>query len=100
MINLLLLFTSVLGQGSQTPELGKYFGFNNLEIIKIGSQAGPMYVADMNSDGLMDILVVNNRKSRIDLMLQKKGADPNAIPEILRPNEIPEHWRFKKKERS
>ena len=55
-----------------------------------------MYTADINNDGLMDIIVVNNRKSRIDLMLQKIDASPEDVPATTRANEIPEHWRFKK----
>ena len=73
----------------EEPRLGDYFGFDGLEIIKIGDDAGPMYTGDVNGDELIDILVINNRKSRIDLLLQKAGASPGA-------NEIPEHWRFDK----
>jgi hypothetical protein len=78
------------------PELSDYFGFSDIEIIKIGDDPGPMYTADINNDGLMDILVINNRKSRIDIMLQKAGASPEDTPDPTRANEIPEHWRFKK----
>jgi hypothetical protein len=77
------------------PSLGSYFGFEDLEIIKIGDGAGPMYIGEINGDGLMDILVVNNRKSRIDVLLQKAGATPQDVTPVTRANEIPEHWRFK-----
>ena len=72
------------------------FGFQDIEIIKIGDDPGPMYTGDINSDGLIDIIVINNRKSRIDLFIQKLGASPEHTPPITRPNEIPEHWRFSK----
>ena len=90
----LVLFCS--STNADEPSIGDYFGFSDLEIIKIGNGAGPMYTADMNGDGLMDILVINNRKSRIDLLLQKKGASPEDIVPVTRANEIPEHWRFAK----
>ena len=77
------------------PSLGSYFVFEDLEIIKIGDGAGPMYIGEINGDGLMDILVVNNRKSRIDVLLQKAGATPEDVTPVTRANEIPEHWRFK-----
>ncbi len=97
-MNILSIFVfSLFSYQSDGPELGKYFGFKNLEVIKIGDQAGPMYTGDINGDGLIDVIVINNRKSRIDVLLQKFGADPQEEPEITRPNEIPEHWRFEHK---
>lgn len=96
LIALLLLTLTLNTSIAEEPSLGDYFGFNELEIIKIGKGAGPMYTADLNSDGLMDILVVNNRKSRIDLLLQKQGATPEDTVPVTRANEIPEHWRFTK----
>jgi len=77
-------------------DIGDYFGFEDVEIIKIGDDPGPMYTADINSDGLVDILVINNRKSRIDVLLQKKGASPDDEVSVTRANEIPAHWRFNK----
>ncbi len=91
------IFLLLFAAQPDTPELGDYFGFSDIEIIKIGDDAGPLYTGDVNSDGLMDILVVNNRKSRIDLLLQKAGASPEDVVGVTRANEIPEHWRFEKK---
>ena len=81
----------------EDPNFGNYFGFNDLEVIKLGDNPGPVYSADINGDGLEDVLVINNRKSRIDLLLQKKDASPSDTVEVSRANEIPEHWRFEKK---
>ena len=82
---LLLTFTAFTG-GSDSPSLGDYFGFTTVDSIKIGNQAGPMYEADINGDGLMDLLVINNHKSRIDLLIQKQNASPddnNMIPKSI-----------------
>ncbi len=92
----LLFSTLVITQDSD--DIGNYFGFSDIEIIKIGDGAGPMYTGDVNSDGLMDILVVNNRKSRVDLLLQKAHASPDDEVKVTRVNKIPDHWRFEKKQ--
>jgi len=92
---LLLTFTFSI---QDAPDLGDYFGFSGIEIIKIGDGAGPMYTGDVNGDGMMDILVINNRKSRIDLLLQKANASPDDEAKVTRANKIPDHWRFDKKQ--
>ena len=89
---------SILFSIQETPDIGTYFGFEDIEIIKIGDGAGPMYTADINSDGLIDILVVNNQKSRIELLLQKVNGFPEDEPTVTRVNKIPDHWRFEKKQ--
>jgi hypothetical protein len=91
---LLAIIHCVVAVADEEPTLGEYFGFSDVEIIKIGDDPGPMYTADINSDGLMDILVINNRKSRIDILLQKNSATAADEIAVTRANEIPEHWRF------
>lgn len=95
MVYSILVFTLNVS-AFDNPSLGDYFGFKDLEIIKIGDKPGPMYTGDINNDGLIDIIVINNRKSRIDLFIQKSGATAEDAVEVTRPNEIPEHWRFQK----
>ncbi len=78
-------------------DLAGYFGFDGLELIKIDNNAGPFLVADMNGDGLNDLVVVNNSKSRIEIQYQKAGAKPtDEVPPPSRVNELPEHWRFRR----
>ena len=93
--SILLTIAAITGVGD-APPLGDYFGFSTIDSIKIGDQAGPMYQGDVNGDGLIDLLVINNHKSRIDLLLQKQNASPDDEIEVTRANEIPEHWRFDK----
>jgi hypothetical protein len=93
--SILLTFAAITGAGDATP-VGDYFGFSSIDSIKIGDKAGPMYQGDVNGDGLIDLLIINNHKSRIDLLLQKHNASPDDEIEVTRANEIPEHWRFDK----
>jgi hypothetical protein len=78
-------------------DLPEYFGFDPLEIVKIDRGAGPIELADMDGDGLLDLLAVNNFKSRIEIHYQKKNASPEDEPTApVRTNEFPEHWRFRR----
>lgn len=78
-------------------DLAAYFGFDGLEVIKIDNNAGPFIVTDMNGDGLNDLVVANNTKSRIEVQYQKAGAKPtDDVPPPSRVNELPEHWRFRR----
>ncbi len=83
----------------QSPQLDDFYGFEDLEILRIDPGAGPMTTSDLEGDGLNDLIVVNNRKNRIELHHQKRDAKP-SIEDFrpMRTNEIPEHWRFRRVE--
>ena len=101
-LTLVGLVGALVGSASgQEPGLAEYYGFQGLEMVKIGRNAGPMTVADIDGDGLLDLIVVNNHASRIEVHYQKPGASPEdeVIP-TGRVNEFPEHWRFRRQELS
>ncbi len=89
-------FCGLLGLPQEEPALADYFGFSGLEIVKIDAGAGPLSVADVDGDGLLDLIVVNNRASRIEIHHQKAGARPDDERPVTRPNQIPDHWRFRR----
>lgn len=77
--------------------LADYFGFDGLEIIKIGANPGPLIIADMDGDGHDDIVVANNRRSRIEIHYHKPDAKPDDEPRRTGGvNELPENWRFRR----
>ena len=81
------------------PRLAEHFGFEPLEVVKIDKGAGPVAIADLDADGNTDLVAVNNRNSRIDLLYQRPGAKPtDEIPPTTSVNEIPQHWRFRRVE--
>src|SRR5262249_47735215 len=73
------------------PRLAEYFGFRPLEIYKLDARINNLLVRDLDGDKADDIIVVNNGRSRIDLLLSGKatageagagagGSEPNEGP--------------------
>jgi hypothetical protein len=85
------------GQPADAPSLAEYFGFMPLEVVRIGNGAGPLVVADVDGDGLNDVVVANDRESRIEVHRQRPGAVPGDARPASRVNEFPEHWRFERR---
>ncbi len=91
------LLLTALAQDSEPPPLADYFGFSGFDVMPIGDDPGPMLVVDLNNDGLDDIVVANNHRSRIEVFQQRPNASPDDPVEIPRDiNEFPDHWRFER----
>jgi hypothetical protein len=58
-----------------TPKLADFFGFQPLELYKLDNRIGNLQVKDLDGDKVDDIIVTNNGRSRIDLLLSTKKAD-------------------------
>ena len=75
------------------------FGFTGPEIFPIDSQIGLLHAADLDGDGLNDLIVVNNARSRINLLYNQTGqTNPAALkkPATKREqNELPPDARFR-----
>jgi FG-GAP-like repeat len=87
------LFAGVIGAGAQaqqaeTPKLAQYYGFKDMEMIKLDWGVGSLRVADFNGDGRNDMAIVNNRKARIELLIQKKAIGPGETQVAVDPNDI------------
>jgi hypothetical protein len=84
--------------------LSDYYGFGDMEILKLDWEMGTPLAGDLNGDSLNDLVVCNNRKARIELLLQKPGFDPKAaetapVPEKENINDLfgrETNWRFKR----
>ena len=92
-----LSLTAVVFAAPQSVDLSPNFGFDPLEIQKIDFKAGPMIAVDLDGDGRKDLVVANNRKSRIELYYQRANATPGEEkPPTTGSNELPELWRFRR----
>jgi hypothetical protein len=73
-------------------------GFSGKEIFPIDRQITLLHTADLDGDGLIDLIVVNNARSKINLLYNQTGKTNAAAPkpkikkEI---NELPPDSRFR-----
>jgi hypothetical protein len=75
------------------------FGFSGREIFPIENGISQLHVADMDGDGLNDIVVVNNARSRINILFNQTGKTnltqrPKQVGEG-EINELPPDARFR-----
>jgi len=63
---------------ADAPKLADYFGFQPLEIYKLERRIGNLMIRDLDGDKTGDIIVGNNARSRIDLLLSSKRPADEA----------------------
>lgn len=92
-----LAFSSLLLRAETKPSTD--FSFAGPEIFPIDPLISQLHVADIDGDGLNDVVVVNNSRSKINLLFNQTGktnltetADPTAKHEL---NELPPDARFR-----
>ena len=56
-----------------------HFGFTGPEIFPIDAQFGLLHAADLDGDGLQDLIVVNNSRSKINLLYNQTGKTNLAL---------------------
>jgi hypothetical protein len=74
------------------------FGFNGPEIFPIDDQINLLHTADLDGDGLNDLVVANNLRSKINLLYNQTGKTNRAAANPLRKleiNELPPDARFR-----
>lgn len=80
---------------------GHTFGFSGPEIFPVEFGIGFLRHADFDGDGLEDIVLVNNRRSKITFLYNQTGRSPSeresstASSRASEPNELPPDARFR-----
>src|SRR5688572_17136225 len=94
-----ILFLLALAFGAQASSSSTNlpaFGFSGPETFPIDNFIGNLRSADLNGDGLEDLIVVNNTRSRITLLYNQTGNTNKAAPRWKRElNELPPDARFR-----
>ena len=75
------------------------FGFTGPEIFPIDNQLSQLRVADLDGDGLNDLIVVNNARSKINLLYNQTGKTNTSARAVgagkRELNELPPDARFR-----
>src|SRR3954465_7310499 len=84
---------------AQAEPVTNRFGFAGKEIFPIDFQISQLHSADLDGDGLQDLIVVNNARSKITLLYNQTGktntAEVAATLVKRELNELPPGARFK-----
>ena len=66
-----IISANVYAQQTDSNDISAYYGFGEIEIIKLDWGITNLTVADFNGDGRNDIAVVNNSKAKIELLIHQ-----------------------------
>lgn len=89
----LILWLSCFGQS-----LAGSFGFTGPELFPIDPAIAHLRVADLDGDGLKDLVLANNTRARLTLLYNRTGKEsvppPARDAQPAEPNELPPDSRF------
>ena len=91
-----LLLSHSAAAAAATPT--NSFGFSGPEIFPVDQQIALLHVADLDGDGLNDLIVANNLRSKINLLYNQTGKTnrtASASARKLELNELPPDSRFR-----
>ncbi|MGE5194606.1 MAG: FG-GAP repeat domain-containing protein [Deltaproteobacteria bacterium] len=60
--------------------LAQYYGFGRLELYKLQQRSANMLAADLNNDGRIDLILIDNSNSRLDLLQQRAKPEASGKP--------------------
>jgi hypothetical protein len=98
-----VLFCGVLSWAALTGSVraddkSAAFGFKGPEIFPIDPQISLLHAADLDGDGLIDLIVVNNARSKINLLYNQTGKTNSSVPppgQKKELNDLPPDARFR-----
>lgn len=83
-----LFLTSSGAESADLNNLAEYYGFGEMEVIKLDWGIGDLRISDFNGDGRNDIAIVNDRKARIELLIQKETIGPGETSIAVDLNDV------------
>ena len=79
--------TNANARQTNSGDISQFYGFEEIEILKLDWGIKDLRIADFNSDGRNDIAIVNNRKARIELLVQKETIGPDETDVAVDPDD-------------
>jgi hypothetical protein len=76
------------GEQNDINDISAYYGFGEMEMIKLEWGIKDLRIADFNGDGRNDIAVANNIKAKIELLIQKESVGPGETSVAVDPNDV------------
>jgi hypothetical protein len=100
LIPVLASLTASVAAAPSSSEVGPgagAFGFTGPEIFPIDSFIGQLRAADVDGDGLMDLVLANNSRSKINVLYNQTGRERPAAKTTFKRevNELPPDARFR-----
>jgi hypothetical protein len=99
LVALTLIAAASFAWNSSAADTNDDFSFVGPEIFPIDAQISQLHVADLDGDGLNDLVVVNNLRSRINVLYNQTGKTnlaQNAIQGLKQDiNQLPPDARFR-----
>src|SRR5688572_7132330 len=93
---LLVAWAGLVGSASSATN-GVSFGYAGPETFPIDQAITQLRSADIDGDGLMDLIVVNNARARINILYNQTGKTNASVPRHAQRemNELPPDARFR-----
>jgi hypothetical protein len=81
---------------AQETRLADDYGLLSPEIYKLDPRVDNLRLGDLDGDGVSDVIVANNARSRIELFLSRKSADDAAGPAATEANQVGSDRRLRR----
>ena len=88
------LFPAAADDAETPNELAQFYGFSGVELYKLDQRAFGLCEGDFDSDGLTDVLAVDNRASCLRFFRQQSEAKQTGSQSGRFVNRLMSDWRF------
>lgn len=82
------LYGEQVDPNGEPNDLSAYYGFGEIEIVKLDRAIKNLRIVDLNGDGRLDIAIANNRKAKIELLIQKEAVGPGEAAVVVDADDV------------